>query len=293
MSRLAEDTDPLLPTTADAERDAEHQDEPLDESNADDSSINRIAKVQRTAHKLAHILSAMCVLVVIWWISLLGGLFWWGPQSSKKHVFNWHPLLMITAFCFMTVAALSFRYRHANRRALKLTHGIAWSVAALCATVALVAVFQSHNDAAVSGGFIANLYSLHSWIGVGVIVLYMTQFCMGVFTFAWPLAIIMSSPTNRKACIMRIHKFLGPFIYNCTAATILLGIQEKEGFIGCSYSVSRADLFPPQHFFKIPLACRVSHLLGILVLAVTLCTNLALHEFKSGSVDNSSSQHEL
>jgi cytochrome b-561 len=286
------DTDPLLPPAADA---ADHLEEPLD----DDGWSNRIATVQRTANVVAHILSFMCVLVVIWWISLLGGLSFWNGQSSrnKTHVFNWHPLLMITAFCFMTVAALAFRSRQRNairRVVLKFTHGMAWTVAALCAIVALLAVVQSHNDATVSGKFIANLYSLHSWIGVGVIIMYMVQFGMGVFTFACPTLSFMSSSPNKKARIMRIHKFMGPFIYNCAAATILLGIEEKEGFIGCSYAVSSPDLFPPRHFLEIPYSCRVSHLLGVLVLAVTLCANLALHQFqKGGSVDTASSHHEL
>jgi hypothetical protein len=212
---------------------------------------------------------------------------------------------MITAFCFMTVAALAFRSRqqrssinnnnsnHQRRVVLKFTHGLSWTVAALCAMVALLAVVQSHNDATVSGKFIANLYSLHSWIGVGVIIMYMVQFSMGVLTFACPTPLFMSlSSPNKKARFMQVHKFLGPFIYNCTAATILLGIQEKEGFIGCSYAVAKVDLFPPSHFFEIPYSCRVSHLLGVLVLAVTLCTNLALHEFQKGaSVDTASSHH--
>jgi cytochrome b-561 len=302
MSRVTgeEDTDrPLLPASSQQQFDDEGDDAAADTDRLlpppsdgppdvnDDSSLTTIARVQRSANLSAHILSVTCVLVVLWWISLLGGL---STSSSSVHVFNWHPVLMITAFCFMTVAALAFRNRRRPRRhdannannansrsVLKWTHSIAWTVAALCAIVALLAVFKSHNDSNVSGKCIANLYSLHSWIGIGVICLYLLQFCMGMYSFALPPITTMSR--HQKAQILRLHKFLGPFIYNTTAATILLGIQEKEGFVGCSYSVSKADLFPPQHFFDIPFACRMSHLLGILVLAVTLSTNLALHEF--------------
>jgi hypothetical protein len=73
-----EDTDPLLPPASDA---ADQLEEPLDDEALDGGS-NRIAAVQRTANVVAHILSVTCVGVVIWWISLLGGL------SYKSHVFS-------------------------------------------------------------------------------------------------------------------------------------------------------------------------------------------------------------
>lgn len=248
-----------------------------EEEEAVDSWGDRLLKLQRFALICAHVLAALSLLAVLLWISALGGLSW--KEGEMKQVFNWHPLLMITAFSFMTVASLSFRFRHENRSLLKIAHGMAWTVAILCAIIALIAVFKSHND---PSGYIANLYSLHSWIGCAVIGLYLSQFCMGVLTFAWPLM----SPKTR---ILQIHKFLGPFIYNCVAITILLGVQEKEGFVGCSYPVTEADTFPMKHFFDIPSACRISHALGILVLGITLCTNLALHDFRKETVG----QHNL
>lgn len=275
------DSDPLVDHHNDEEGSALL---PNENDTAADVWSARLSKMQCYANVLAHIFSLMSVIVVFLWVSALGGLSW----EKGKQVFNWHPLLMICAFMFMTVASLSFRYsiQTANRSTLKWTHGMAWTVAALCATVALIAVFKSHNDAV--SGFIANLYSLHSWIGCAVILMYVCQFLIGVLSFAWPLA---SMTPVRKARILQIHKFVGPFIYNCTAATILLGIQEKEGFIGCSYAVTKADTFPLQHFFDIPSVCRTSHGLGILVLAVTLCTNLALYDFRHMSP--TSSQHLL
>mmetsp|Transcript_52356 Transcript_52356/g.157139 ORF Transcript_52356/g.157139 Transcript_52356/m.157139 type:complete len:89 (+) Transcript_52356:768-1034(+) len=80
---------------------------------------------------------------------------------------------------------------------------------------------------------------------------------------------------------MLLHKFMGPFIYISMAATILLGIQEKEGFIGCHYEVTKPDLFPPAHLSEIPRACKISHSLGIIVLVTTLSTTFALHDFNS------------
>jgi cytochrome b-561 len=291
MDENATDNDPLIPRSNEDDddsgllslllRDARNDEETT--TGSDDAWNILVIRLQRYANIMAHVLSLTSVIVVIVWISALGGLSW---QSGKaKQVFNWHPLLMICAFLFMTVASLSFRQSFlGNRSRLKFTHGSAWSVAALCALVALIAVFKSHNDA--KSGFIANLYSLHSWIGMAVIGMYLIQFFVGVVTFAWPPA---SMTPTRKGRILKLHKYVGPFIYNATAATILLGIQEKEGFIGCAYTVTKADVFPIQHFMDIPSVCRTSHGLGILVFGVAFCTNFALYDF--GSTSLSASQH--
>jgi cytochrome b-561 len=243
----------------------------------DDDWRSLLVRLQNSAAIVALVLALGAMLVVVWWVNLLGGLSW--KSGEAKLVFNWHPLLMITTFCFMTVATFAFRIP-VDKSVSKRVHGVVWAVAALCAMVALIAVVHSHNDK--ESGFIANLYSLHSWIGIFVISIFLCQFFAGLFTFGYPLT-SMGVDASFKAKMLTVHYFVGPFIYVSTAATILLGIQEKEGFMGCSYKVTQADLFPIQHFFQIPLPCRVSHLLGILVLAMTLCTSFALHQFDRGS----------
>lgn len=236
-----------------------------------------IERIQQYANVGAHGLALASLLVVYWWVSTLGGLSW--KAGAAKQVFNWHPLLMVATFSFMTVASLSFRLprRCDNRDLSKLVHGISWLVAALAATVGLIAVFASHNDAA--SGYVANLYSLHSWIGILVILLYVAQFLIAVRAFGGPFASLAWSPPW-KALLLQFHVVLGPLIYVLTATTILLGVQEKEGFVGCGYHVDSVDWMPIQHLGKIPPACLVSHLLGFLVLATTLLTGLALADLQ-------------
>lgn len=238
---------------------------------------DQLVRWQGISCLVAHALALLGALLVFWWVSILGGLSW--TKGKSKQVFNWHPLMMILAFCFMTVAALSFRapymYQNSNRQVVKLVHGSSWAVAAIFALVALVAVFKSHNDE--KSGFIANLYSFHSWLGIGMVGIYLIQFFAGFFSFGWNY--FGFSPLF-KAKMLSIHSFLGPFLYMGVTATILLGIQEKEGFVKCAYSVDKADLFPLSHLSKIPPACLVSHALGIVVLATALCTSFALHDFK-------------
>jgi cytochrome b-561 len=237
-----------------------------------------LIRLQNTAAIFALILALGAMMVVLWWVNLLGGLSCW-KSGEAKLVFNWHPLLMVTSFCFMTVASFAFRIP-VKRPLSKLLHGVVWAVAALCALVALIAVVHSHNDK--DSGFIANLYSLHSWIGMFVILIYLSQFFSGLFTFGFPLT-SLGVNASFKAKMLVVHYFVGPFVYVSTAVTILLGVQEKEGFIGCAYKVTKADVFPIQHFSQIPLPCRVSHLLGVLVLAMALCSSFSMHQFDRGS----------
>mmetsp|Transcript_52540 Transcript_52540/g.78501 ORF Transcript_52540/g.78501 Transcript_52540/m.78501 type:complete len:310 (-) Transcript_52540:308-1237(-) len=235
---------------------------------------SKLIAFQRAANVASHFLALAAVINVIVWINQLGGLSW--EQGQSKLVFNWHPLCMILAFAFMTVAALTFRQHRliSERRTRKAFHAIGWAIATLSALIALIAVFKSHNDAA--SGYIANLYSLHSWIGIGVIGMYVLQFVLGTYTFYWAQN---NSSAAFKATVLVWHKVAGPLLYNLVGATILLGIQEKEGFINCSYKVDKVDSFPLEHFGEIPQVCKTSHLLGILVLAMLLSTNIALYNF--------------
>jgi hypothetical protein len=140
-------------------------------------------------------------------------------------------------------------------------------------------VFTSHNDGV--SGCIANFYSLHSWIGFLVLTMYLVQLLLGIITFGCPTFFgIRSNPFKRM--VFMVHYYFGPTIYLGMTATLLLGIQEKEGFIGCAYKVEAAGghpdvRFPFIHILQIPLSCRISHLLGLVIGLTGLCTTFALH----------------
>jgi hypothetical protein len=237
------------------------------------------------------------MIIVVVWVNNKemggGGVSW--EEGDAGRVFNWHPVMMICAFCFMTVASLAFRirsgilwgYRYTDRRFVKMMHGMAWTVALLCGFVGLIAVFKSHNDS--QSGYIANMYSLHSWIGMTVIILYLYQMISATAAFACSVPPSLLIDAGRRASILSFHRFLGNFIYGSTAATIMLGIQEKEGFIGCSYSVTSADLFPPEHVMDIPAVCRIGHGLGIVVLLMTMSTGYAQYTFPESTAQQNRS----
>jgi cytochrome b-561 len=79
--------------------------------------------------------------------------------------------------------------------------------------------------------------------------------------------------------MMELHKYTGTYIHILVTATILLGIQEKEGFVSCAYAVDSADLMPILNYVKIPYACKISHGLGLVILCMGLFTSFGLARF--------------
>lgn len=258
------------------------------------SSLPFLQRAQSISIVISLLLSPVAIILVSIWASSLGGVSWTQGESSK--VFNWHPILMVVAFAFMNVGALIFRVTQTSayqasmsengtvvddgrkkRSVAKTTHASVWSVSFICGLVAMLAVFKSHNDPI--SGYIANLYSLHSWIGITVLILYSLQFIMGLLAFG---GFLTSGRGRRLASpvLMEIHKFTGTYLHILVTVAVLLGIQEKEGFVQCSYEVDSADTMPILNYGKIPYSCKISHGLGLVILFMGLCTSFGLARFR-------------
>ncbi|XP_028355507.1 transmembrane ascorbate-dependent reductase CYB561 isoform X1 [Physeter macrocephalus] len=96
-----------------------------------------------------------------------GGIAW---ESALQ--FNVHPLCMIIGLVFLQGdALLVYRvFRNEAKRTTKVLHGLLHVFAFVIALVGLVAVFDYHRKE----GY-ADLYSLHSWCGILVFVLFFVQ----------------------------------------------------------------------------------------------------------------------
>lgn len=64
----------------------------------------------------------------------------------------------------------------ATRRAQKTVHLLLHLLALLCGIVGIYVVFKFHNEAGLP-----NMYSLHSWLGMGTICLYGLQVSLYIF----------------------------------------------------------------------------------------------------------------
>ncbi|CAL4064831.1 unnamed protein product, partial [Meganyctiphanes norvegica] len=91
--------------------------------------------------------------------------------------------------------------------------------------VGLVAVFDSHNLNKGADGELSpipNMYTLHSWLGMAVVLLFACQWVSGLLTFLFP-----GLRPALRAAYLPIHQFFGMAIFLGAVAAALMGIQEK------------------------------------------------------------------
>ncbi|CAG9772189.1 unnamed protein product [Ceutorhynchus assimilis] len=165
--------------------------------------------------------TGLLILVLFWLLHYREGFAW---TSDIKRQFNWHPFLMLFGMVFLySQAILTYRTgRSKPKMKLKLLHGGLHLLAFVCSVIALKAVFDSHNLASPP---MANLYSLHSWIGLLTVIIFSTQFLAGFLSFLYPGI----SPSLRKA-IMPVHVVVGTSAFVMAIVSALTGLNEKAIF---------------------------------------------------------------
>jgi len=70
----------------------------------------------------------------------------------------------------MLAAIISYKGLPFQKKSKKLIHLVLHAMALILGIIGIYAVFKFHNEMGI-----LNLYSLHSWLGIGVIVLYGIQ----------------------------------------------------------------------------------------------------------------------
>lgn len=128
---------------------------------------------------------------------------------------------------------------------MKSIHAGLNAVAAILAIISVVAVFDYHNVRKIP-----HMYSLHSWVGLTVLILYIQQLVVGFFIFLLPWA-----PPSLRAIVMPIHVYSGLLLFGSVIATVLMGVTEKLFFVLKNPSYHS---FPPEGVF--------TNTLGLLIL---------------------------
>ncbi|KAK7109929.1 putative transmembrane ascorbate-dependent reductase CYB561 homolog [Littorina saxatilis] len=166
---------------------------------------------------LAQVFGALAVVLVGVWMGHFQGGFAW--QSDPDHQFNYHPLFMVIGMIFLYAdGILAYRvFRNDKKLYIKILHAAMHTVALVFAAVGLKAVFDSHNLTDKP-----NLYTLHSWIGLFVVVAFGVQWLLGFLAFVTPVAGIVI-----KRYYMPYHRFWGVTLLALAGATALLGITEN------------------------------------------------------------------
>lgn len=185
------------------------------------------------------------IFALVWVLHYREGLGWDGSALE----FNWHPVLVVTGFVFIQgIAIIVYRLPwtwKCSKLLMKCIHAGLNAVAAVLAIISLVAVFDFHNALNIP-----NMYSLHSWVGLTVVIFYMLQLLIGFLIFLLPWA-----PPSLRAFLMPIHVRSGVLIFGTVIATVLMGVTEKLIF---ALKDPAYSTLPPEGVF--------ANVLGLLVL---------------------------
>lgn len=157
-------------------------------------------------------------LVIVWGSEYLGGFDW----SDAGQRFNWHPVLMVVAFVFLYGnGMLVYRLmRNEAKPRLKLIHLTLNGLAFLLAIIGLIAVFSFHNEKNIP-----NMYSLHSWIGLGTVILFGLNLVGGGLFFLLP-----QTPDHLRAIALPLHVYGGQAALALITVSIVSGTTEKALF---------------------------------------------------------------
>uniref|UniRef100_T1JIN6 Cytochrome b561 domain-containing protein n=1 Tax=Strigamia maritima TaxID=126957 RepID=T1JIN6_STRMM len=168
----------------------------------------------------------LCGLALVFILVLLihfGKGFGWRNDPRQ---FSFHPFFMILGFIiFYTQASLVYRtFPHVAKPKLKLIHLTLQVLSLIFIVIGLVSVFDAY-------GMYPKMTSLHSWVGMGTVVLFCCQLLFGFLTFLIP-----RTPQSIRTHYLPIHTFFGSAIFLMAVASCLLGFMRFVEFNKSTYS---------------------------------------------------------
>ncbi|XP_037040464.1 cytochrome b reductase 1 isoform X1 [Bradysia coprophila] len=162
------------------------------------------------------------VLTLFWVIYYRGGFAW----SEKPEIqFNLHPVLMVGGFITLSGFSILFYRlcRCLKHIYVKLAHTFFHACTIPCVVIGFLAVFDSHN---LANPPIPNFYTLHSWIGLVTMGLFVLQFVFGFFTFLVCLC-CENGTYSCRAAMVPIHASFGLVTFMLACAACLTGLTQK------------------------------------------------------------------
>ncbi|XP_025204829.1 cytochrome b561-like isoform X2 [Melanaphis sacchari] len=177
-----------------------------------------ISHAYSSLYTICQIVGLLLVFSVFYWILNFRGGFGF---SDAKIIFNWHPLLMTIGFIYLFAnSILHYRtFRNYNKRDLKNHHAIIHGCVIVFVLLAGWASYASH---IYSNPPIPNFYSLHSWLGIVTILMFLSQFVSGFVSFMYP-----GIAAQYREAVMPYHIFFGVFNFILAVVTSILGFGEK------------------------------------------------------------------
>lgn len=170
----------------------------------------------------------VAALVLTWALHYRGGMAL--ISENKDLIFNVHPVLMVSSLILLNgEAMLAYKTVSGTKSFKKLVHLALQFLAFSLSLVGVWAALKFHNDKGID-----NFYSLHSWLGLTCLSLFVIQWATGFATFWYP-----GGSRSSRAILLPWHVFLGIYIYALAVATALTGILEKATFLQTNKVISR------------------------------------------------------
>lgn len=193
-------------------------------------------------------------LVLIWAVHFRGGLAL--VSDDKDLIFNVHPVLMVIGLILLNgEAMLAYKTVSGTKSFKKLVHLTLQLLAFCLSMVGIWAAWKFHNEKGID-----NFYSLHSWLGLGCILLFGIQWALGFVIYWYP-----GGSRTSRGTLLPWHVFFGVYIYALAIATALTGFLEKATFLQTKEVISR---YSPEALLMNSLGILVVVLGGFIVLAI-------------------------
>ncbi|WRX17785.1 Cytochrome b561/ferric reductase transmembrane - like 5 [Theobroma cacao] len=133
-----------------------------------------------------------------------------------------HPVLMLIGFIILGgQAIMSYKSLPLSKDVKKLIHLVLHGIALILGIIGIYTAFKYHNESSI-----VNLYSLHSWLGMGIIVLYGIQWIYGFLVFFYP-----GGSAGLRSESLPWHVLLGLFVYILAIGNASIGFLEKLTFL--------------------------------------------------------------
>lgn len=207
-----------------------------------------------------------------------GGL---GGFNFDKLIFNFHPVFMYLGMILLALTSLlSYRILPFTKYFTKALHGFLHTCALISVTIGLCCVIIGNNYKSKNedGVYYCNLTSIHSFAGLGALLVYFQNYVFGAYHF---LSSVDRVPTEQRKEYMPIHVFLGTFAFILSLITVIAGAMELFAEKGCYYDLDDPDTNPAANYHKLPYGCRLGNGFGVMVLFVALFGLFALYNFRS------------
>ncbi|XP_071717553.1 probable transmembrane ascorbate ferrireductase 3 [Rutidosis leptorrhynchoides] len=170
---------------------------------------------------LAHLFGILAnILMLIWLLHYREGLDL--DSSSPYRIFNVHPFLMFFGFIFLTgEAMMAYKTLPADRQTQKYLHMFLNLCALVLGVVGIHAAFKFHDKMNI-----VDMYSLHSWIGIGTFCLFILQWLFGFSLFLFPKA-----PPVIRARLAPWHIASGRMLLYMAICAAETGLMQKFTFM--------------------------------------------------------------